>query len=985
METHDNVLAKRDLSAAQLAERSVAARARWAGHRAETNPTVRQAAWGEATPPSKSAVSLFRQGMPSSGRSGGLWDTRSVEPSAGQIRGRLTFHFPRAYRSDKPDAPLKHEKKLLAHRLAADPAQPVAITNPGTIAEAQRHPEMRALMQGAVETVRQNQKGAIAKATEDGIIPEGTPPGLVREAYKHAALLALHKAGLVDWAFEMDAHAKKAFKPLVPFMRYASRRVFDQLNVQHKGKWTAFRDEFGEEFKDRRKDAAGKVRRRMRPNQEFVKVDQAWGELAKAFDATKHPRGQGGKFSRSGTFDDAIRGAQLSGGAVGGIATGHLISSPRAARHLTAAVDKVGKKIGNAAEARFRLASRKAGAYTSPHAEQVLRSQGRLLNGAARLAGKGLGRAGIATAAFAAGDYAGDLVGRKVFGQHGSKKHYRHFNALGFGLGSAGAVGAHLLARARFARKLVRRFPLSGRAKLLASGIALTAGLEGAGTHIQDRGEEAIGKLAKMTLADLGLDIGKAPSPGQPLPGGVQSGWLAGRLALARKESQGQRAMKILTQKQKMERHFAANAERVKDLEHAPTIKQGMLGSTRGYDLKREGMSQPGLGLGGAMGTRIGSASRVGQGMRIGSTQRVGSVDRISPGLRLGQTAKFGVKQKIGTTARFGVTQRLSPFQRVEPVGPLRKDTIGGQMVMQRATHLGNIRPIAAPHYQNKKIQYHANPTFARPGSIQRFVNSITGVNSAAMLPGPARSFRKPRRFTSHSATSTYGGAYASSGTPTQGGAQISVQTPNPSLYQKLEPIEEAIALRKAIQDVERRAAVRQTMHEFKHGKLRSGSKKGPRVTNRRQAVAIAISQAERLGKRVPAKFLAGAAVGAGAALFGQHAKESYDESSPATHAMAGAATGLGAAYLLGRTRARYAARREASRIFHAGLDAARTHLGATGDRSAFRTAKHAAVQTARKHRDEARAAWRPRKSHLAIGAATGATAALPSRDQENT
>jgi Family of unknown function (DUF6496) len=36
---------------------------------------------------------------------------------------------------------------------------------------------------------------------------------------------------------------------------------------------------------------------------------------------------------------------------------------------------------------------------------------------------------------------------------------------------------------------------------------------------------------------------------------------------------------------------------------------------------------------------------------------------------------------------------------------------------------------------------------------------------------------------------------------------------------------------------------VEATMHEFKHGTLHSGSKKGPKVSNRKQAVAIALSQ----------------------------------------------------------------------------------------------------------------------------------------------
>jgi hypothetical protein len=33
-------------------------------------------------------------------------------------------------------------------------------------------------------------------------------------------------------------------------------------------------------------------------------------------------------------------------------------------------------------------------------------------------------------------------------------------------------------------------------------------------------------------------------------------------------------------------------------------------------------------------------------------------------------------------------------------------------------------------------------------------------------------------------------------------------------------------------------------MHAFKHGKLHSGSKSGPKVKSRRQAVAIALSEA---------------------------------------------------------------------------------------------------------------------------------------------
>lgn len=42
------------------------------------------------------------------------------------------------------------------------------------------------------------------------------------------------------------------------------------------------------------------------------------------------------------------------------------------------------------------------------------------------------------------------------------------------------------------------------------------------------------------------------------------------------------------------------------------------------------------------------------------------------------------------------------------------------------------------------------------------------------------------------------------------------------------------------------KAKMKKVMHEFKEGKLHSGSKKGPEVTNPRQAVAIAYSEAKR-------------------------------------------------------------------------------------------------------------------------------------------
>jgi hypothetical protein len=45
------------------------------------------------------------------------------------------------------------------------------------------------------------------------------------------------------------------------------------------------------------------------------------------------------------------------------------------------------------------------------------------------------------------------------------------------------------------------------------------------------------------------------------------------------------------------------------------------------------------------------------------------------------------------------------------------------------------------------------------------------------------------------------------------------------------------------------KAKITKTMDEWKAGTLRSGSKTGPRVTNQKQAVAIALSQARRAKK----------------------------------------------------------------------------------------------------------------------------------------
>ena len=47
---------------------------------------------------------------------------------------------------------------------------------------------------------------------------------------------------------------------------------------------------------------------------------------------------------------------------------------------------------------------------------------------------------------------------------------------------------------------------------------------------------------------------------------------------------------------------------------------------------------------------------------------------------------------------------------------------------------------------------------------------------------------------------------------------------------------------------------VEKVMKEFGEHKLHSGSKKGPEVTNRKQAIAIGLSEARKAGAKIPKK-----------------------------------------------------------------------------------------------------------------------------------
>lgn len=51
------------------------------------------------------------------------------------------------------------------------------------------------------------------------------------------------------------------------------------------------------------------------------------------------------------------------------------------------------------------------------------------------------------------------------------------------------------------------------------------------------------------------------------------------------------------------------------------------------------------------------------------------------------------------------------------------------------------------------------------------------------------------------------------------------------------------------IKGMSKKQVMHKEMSEFKHGKLHSGSKSGPKVKSRKQAIAIALSEAKKAKK----------------------------------------------------------------------------------------------------------------------------------------
>ena len=140
------------------------------------------------------------------------------------------------------------------------------------VPDAMSADDHRELVGSLVSVIANERSGAIEKGHERRLIPDGTERHTINRAYNHAAMHSLHSFGTHDYDFKMDDHLKAELTPLVPFMRYAHRRVKDVMLAKHKGKWRPYREAFGQPFNDLRRDKiTGAIRKRVRPNQELIK------------------------------------------------------------------------------------------------------------------------------------------------------------------------------------------------------------------------------------------------------------------------------------------------------------------------------------------------------------------------------------------------------------------------------------------------------------------------------------------------------------------------------------------------------------------------------------------------------------------------------------------------------------------------------------------------------------------------------------------
>lgn len=285
-------LAKRTLSEAEHRQRIEAAhasaearRGRYHGTDTGAAPGVRQSAWGQ--------IGEARGRQLPGGPSGRL---------GSNLRGLAAV-------SRKHDAEFRGVTPVSTRWFKADPQQPKDMS------EEQYHD----LARRASALTRALRDPILLRGQEHGLIPKDTDPRHVKLAFNHARNLALHDAGLFRYDFGFSEEDKPKLKELVPFMRYARRRMINDLRTNYKGQWKQFKEEFGEPFIDKKTGeqkvnrVTGEKRFRFYPHMEYVKSDQ--GELGKAVLPGSALAAGAGTALRAGRWALGFGGRALSAGA----------------------------------------------------------------------------------------------------------------------------------------------------------------------------------------------------------------------------------------------------------------------------------------------------------------------------------------------------------------------------------------------------------------------------------------------------------------------------------------------------------------------------------------------------------------------------------------------------------------------------------------------------------------------------------------------
>jgi hypothetical protein len=129
------------------------------------------------------------------------------------------------------------------------------------------------LVRSLYDVANEQRTGVIDRGIANGYVPKGTPRSTVVKAYVHATKLAVAQFQVAKYHFKMDDHLKAEMTPMIPFIRYARRRLQSIMLGKEKGQWRPYRAAFGVPFKDLRRDkTTGEIRLRVPNNDRLVKI-----------------------------------------------------------------------------------------------------------------------------------------------------------------------------------------------------------------------------------------------------------------------------------------------------------------------------------------------------------------------------------------------------------------------------------------------------------------------------------------------------------------------------------------------------------------------------------------------------------------------------------------------------------------------------------------------------------------------------------------